>query len=165
MSSTRTARARAQASNLTNLAHANTHAHAHTNRPYLGRVWERSGELKAGLWSVGEMPRGKKRGGAERRERCCFPDGKLRLPALSLFLSFTCSLSLQALFTTFALLFFLHHPSHQCLHLCAPFAVADFLHLIHDHRGWDADLRRNADNNDHQGPFFQKSFHRSKCVW
>lgn len=61
--------------------------------------------------------------------------------------------------------FFLHHPSHQCLHLCAPFAVADFLHLIHDHRGWDADLRRNADNNDHQGPFFQKSFHRSKCVW
>lgn len=133
MSSTRTARARAQASNLTNLAHANTRAHAHTNRPYLGRVWERSRELKAGLWSVGEMPRGKKRGGAERRERCCFPDGKLRLPALSLSLSFTCSLSLQALFTMFALLFF-------CTILltnastCAPFAFADFLHLFTDSR-------------------------------
>lgn len=36
---------------------------------------------------------------------------------------------------------------------------------IHDHRGWDADLRTDADNNDHQGPLFSKVFSQVQmCV-
>lgn len=167
MSSTRTARARAQASNLTNLAHANTRAHAHTNRPYLGRVWERSRELKAGLWSVGEMPRGKKRGGAERRERCCFPDGKLRLPALSL------SVCLSHALSPFRLCLLCLHSFFSAPSFSPMPPLVPLLHLltfyiclrIHDHRGWDADLRTDADNNDHQGPLCSKVFSQVQmCV-
>lgn len=133
MSSTRTARARAGFES--HKLGTRKHTRACTHKPPVPR--ESLGKIPgAEGWALerGRDAEREEEGRSGAQGKMLFSRWQAPSPCpLSLCVSFTCSLSLQALFTMFALLFF-------CTILltnastCAPFAFADFLHLFTDSR-------------------------------